>query len=202
MYTRFGLFFLLCIFLTLDAFAQFEGTIAFQRKSKTDTLICTFQVKGDMVKYEEKFTNNAVKRYIVVDLDNGESATVYPSQNRIEREKVPSTANQGTFTIFKKQNTKKIKGRNCEQWIVKNINEKTMFIFYVEKGQYAFYSKFSLFAAHFTDLFHYFSAVANSKGAMPLEAKKTTFLWDVIYDYELLKYEPGIVSDSVFRLPK
>ncbi len=195
-------FLILFCFIGKRSPAQFEGVISFKQKSPKDTLLCNFYVKEPLVKYEEIFTNGSIKRYIVVDLTKGESATVYPSQNLVEHNKLPKVPNSSVFSIEKKENTKQVKGKECLQWIVKNDTQEDMMLFYVYKGDFSFYNKLAPVAVHFSDMFHYFTALQDAQGYIPLKVKKTDKLWKLIKELSLIDINEQNLAVSNFDVPR
>lgn len=201
-FTTLSFFFLLVGLASNSCYAQFEGIISFEQKTAKDTLLCNIYVKEPLVKYEEVFTNGSIKRYIVADLTKGESATVYPSQNLVEHKKLPKIPNNSVFTIEKKNNTKNIKGIICQQWIVKNDTQQDMMLFYVYKGKYSFYHKMAPILVHFSDMFHYFSAIKNNQGYMPMGIKKTDRLWKNLKELKLLAINEQTIPSNNFDVPR
>ena len=188
------------VFIANTTHAQFEGIIEYWQKSVSDSLLCTFTVKEPMVRYEEHFTNGKLKRAIVLNIKTGKGQEVNPMGTvSAIKQYSPNGTGKGSYTVIKKENSKKIDGKDCPQWIVRNESENTMMMFYVYRGEFSFYTPFAQFAHTFSKTFRYFAAAPESENDIPLGVTAAGLLLEKQYTVELKAIKAQKIDDSRLR---
>ncbi len=190
----------------LIASAQsFEGVIEFKKQTSTDTVNYVYYVKGDKVRLDEIGSKSKkVEGSFIIDLKTN-SIVSLSHERKLYIEQAPGTPATitGKSEVKKTGNVKTILGTKCNEYVVKNPDEKVQVTYWMGSGKYDFLFKLlkvlnrkdksSMYLQQLTDadgMFPYLSSQVN------LETGKEEI------KMEATKIQKKTVDANMFAMPK
>ena len=190
-------------FFTLGAFAQFEGTIEFKKKTAFDTIHYVYYIKGDKVRIDEvNGKTGKVEGTFLVDLKAATMISLSHERKMYLEQKPPApTKPAGETKAEKTKATKTILGAKCTEYKVTNTTENTIVTYWLSSGKYTFFSKM-LNVLNRKDKFStYFQQIKGVEGTFPFLATMSALDGKVTESMEVTKVEKKAIDAGKFAIP-
>src|SRR3972149_7495829 len=136
---------------TLVAFAgmlvasaqSFEGVIEFKKQTSTDTVNYIYYVKGDKVRLDEIGSKSKkVEGSFIIDLKTNSMVSLSHERKLfIEQAPGPPATVTGKPEVKKTGTVKTILGVKCNEYVVKNSDEKVQVTYWMGSGKFDFFFK-------------------------------------------------------------
>ena len=128
----------------LIASAQsFEGVIEFRKQTTTDTINYVYYIKGDKVRIDEiGVKSKKVEGSFIIDLKS--STMLSLSHDRklyLEQASGTPAVMTGKADVKKTGNVKTLQGFKCNEYVVKNADEKIQVTYWMGAGKFDFFFK-------------------------------------------------------------
>ncbi|MCC7301725.1 MAG: DUF4412 domain-containing protein [Bacteroidia bacterium] len=194
---------LLLTAFTLGAFAQFEGTIAFSKKTAYDTINYLYYIKGDKVRIDELNSKTGkVEGTFLIDLKAGTMTSLSHERKMYLEQKTPAPSKPaGECKVEKTKNTKTINGYKCVEYKVTNSTENTIVSHWVAAGKFNFFSKM-LKVLNRKDKFSvYFQQIPGMDGMFPMYSTLSAMDGKVTETMDATKVEKKAVDAGLFSIP-
>lgn len=128
----------------LIASAQsFEGVIEFKKQTSTDTVNYIYYVKGDKVRLDEIGSKSKkVEGSFIIDLKTNSMVSL-SHERKLYIEQAPGTPATvtGKPEVKKTGTVKTILGVKCNEYVVKNADEKVQVTYWMGSGKFDFFFK-------------------------------------------------------------
>ena len=181
----------------------FEGVLKIEKTNHFDTVLYTFQVKGNKVHIDEfNISHNSHITYIA-DLENGSIIAINP-QLKVYR---PVEVNNlkpvdlNNYEIIKSENIREINGKQCYQWRVRNKKLNTEIAYWVVKDGFHFYQRLASIFNNIEKLNQFFLAIPDSEGVMPMLVIERSNLRDEKSRMAVTQFVEQKVKEDIFRIP-
>jgi len=128
----------------LIASAQsFEGVIEFKKQTATDTVNYIYYVKGDKVRLDEIGNKSKkVEGSFIIDLKTNSMVSLSHERKLfIEQASGTPATVTGKPEVTKTGNVKTILGVKCNEYVVKNTDEKVQVTYWMGSGKFDFFFK-------------------------------------------------------------
>lgn len=128
----------------LIASAQsFEGVIEFKKQTSTDTVNYIYYVKGDKVRLDEIGSKSKkVEGSFIIDLKTNSMVSLsHERKLYIEQASGTPAIVAGKPEVTKTKNVKIILGVKCNEYVVKNADEKVQVTYWMGAGKFDFFFK-------------------------------------------------------------
>ena len=122
---------------------SFEGVIEFKKQTSTDTVNYIYHVKGDKVRLDEIGNKSKkVEGSFIIDLKTNSMVSL-SHERKLYIEQAPGTPATvtGKPEVTKTTNVKTILGVKCNQYVVKNSDEKVQVTYWMGSGKFDFFFK-------------------------------------------------------------
>jgi len=122
---------------------SFEGTIAFKKQTLTDTVSYIYYVKGDKIRLDEIGSKSRkVEGSFIIDLKTNSMVSLsHERKLYIEQASGTPAVMAGKADVKKTGNTKTLQGVKCNEYVVKNADEKIQVTYWMASGNYDFFFK-------------------------------------------------------------
>jgi hypothetical protein len=122
---------------------SFEGTIEFRKQTTTDTVNYIYYVKGDKVRLDEIGSKSKkVEGSFIIDLKTNSMLSLsHERKLYIEQASGTPATMIGKAEVKKTGATKTIQGVKCNEYVVKNPDEKVQVTYWMAEGKYDFFFK-------------------------------------------------------------
>lgn len=201
--------FLLFLFATAGtviASAQsFEGVIEFRKQTTTDTVNYVYHIKGDKVRLDEIGNKSKkVEGSFIIDLKSN-SMTSLSHERKLYTEQAsgtPATVT-GKPEVKKTGNVKTIQGQKCNEYVVKNPEEKVQVTYWLANGKYDFFLKLLKILNRKDKSALYFQQLTDVEGMFPfLSSQVNLETGKEEVKMEVTKVEKKTIDATKFEIPK
>jgi hypothetical protein len=197
-----SLFILAGIFVSAQSF---EGTIEFKKKTTTDTVNYIYYVKGDKVRLDEiGAKSKKVEGSFLIDLATNKMLSL-SHERKLYIEQAPGTPATvtGKCDVKKTGNTKKILGQNCNEYVVKNPDEKVQVTYWLAAGKYDFFSKLLKILNRKDKSAVYFQQLTGVEGMFPFLSSQINLETNAEeVKMEVTKVDKKTIGADMFEVPK
>lgn len=134
-----GLF--VCAGILFASAQSFEGTIEFRKITPNDTSNYVYFIKGDKIRIDDIGQHTKkVEGSFLIDLKTNKMLWVnYDRKMYGEQATGLPTASTGKFDVKKTGNVKTIQGEKCNEYVVKNADEKIQITYWMANGKFDFF---------------------------------------------------------------
>lgn len=187
--------------LSVAVNAQFEGKIEFLKITPKDTTKYIYYVKGDKVRIDN-LVNKTVKGSSIIDLKTKDSyKALSPTRKMWMVVKTKKSVKDYSATkLTKTKDVKKLKGYECEKWIVTNKDFGTTTTYWMAKGKFDFFEPLIQVVKRKENLSQYLLNVGDLPPYFPIEGYETKGKVR-IQQLRTTKITEEKISDSVFAIP-
>ena len=122
---------------------SFEGVIEFKKQTSTDTVNYIYYVKGDKVRLDEIGSKSKkVEGSFIIDLKTNSMVSL-SHERKLFIEQAPGTPATvtGKPEVKKTGTVKTILGVKCNEYVVKNSDEKVQVTYWMGSGKFDFFFK-------------------------------------------------------------
>ncbi len=122
---------------------SFEGVIEFKKQTSTDTVNYIYYVKGDKVRLDEIGSKSKkVEGSFIIDLKTNSMVSL-SHERKLFIEQAPGTPATvtGKPEVKKTGTVKTILGVKCNEYVVKNADEKVQVTYWMGSGKFDFFFK-------------------------------------------------------------
>jgi hypothetical protein len=181
----------------------FSGKLEFIEKNLYDTLHYIIYINHEKVRIDKIYNDKNSDSYLL-NLKTNEMIALNHKRQLYSTIPINEEKNtiDSTFSIIKTNNEKKILGKRCVQWRVKNRNDNTEITYWVSTNDYGFYYYLSKLWNSHNKYQKYFQIIPNSFGYMPFETVERNLLRDVKSSINLTSITYETVDTSLFIVPR
>lgn len=201
--------FLLFLFATAGtviASAQsFEGVIEFRKQTTTDTVNYVYHIKGDKVRLDEIGNKSKkVEGSFIIDLkSNSMTSLSHERKLYIEQASGTPATVTGKPEVKKTGNVKTIQGQKCNEYVVKNPEEKVQVTYWLANGKYDFFLKLLKILNRKDKSALYFQQLTDVEGMFPfLSSQVNLETGKEEVKMEVTKVEKKTIDATKFEIPK
>lgn len=188
---------------TLGMFAQFEGTIAFTKKTAYDTINYLYYVKGDKIRLDELNSKTGkVEGTFLIDLKAGTMTSLSHDRKMYLEQKTPApTKPAGETKVEKTKNTKTINGYKCTEFKVTNATENTIVSHWLAAGKFTFFTKMMNLLNRKDKFSVYFQQIKGTEGMFPMHSTLSAMDGKVTETMDATKVEKKVIDAGMFAIP-
>lgn len=199
----------LCLLLFSFCYSQnpFEGKIEFLYYHR-DTTKNVYWVKEPFIRLDQlsKNKDGGIEGSFLFNLHTKEIKMISPKRKlwSIHKSTIPPVI-KGKCEVIKTNNTRKITGIDCTEYIVKNTSEDTEISYWIHtSGNYNFFIPLLELWNRKDKPSIYFNQIKNiEKGAMPLlSIEKQISTGRIISKLETIKISKEKLNDTLFTIPE
>ena len=184
---------------------SFEGVIEFKKQTTTDTVNYIYYVKGDKVRLDEIGSKSKkVEGSFIIDLKTSSMLSLsHERKLYIEQASgTPATMN-GKPDVKKTGASKTIQGVKCNEYVVKNADEKVQVTYWMAEGKYDFFFKLLKILNRKDKSAVYVQQITGVDGSFPFLSSQVNL--DTNKEevkMEVTKLQKKAVDASMFEVPK
>jgi len=190
----------------LIASAQsFEGVIEFKKKTSTDTVNYIYYVKGDKVRLDEiGRKSKKVEGSFIIDLKTNSMVSLsHERKLYIEQASGTPATVTGTPEVKKTGNVKTILGTKCNEYVVKNPEEKVQVTYWMGDGKFDFFFKLLKVLNRKDKSAVYVQQLTNVDGMFPfLSSQMNLETGKEDIKMEVTKVDKKTIDTTKFDIPK
>ena len=131
---------LLLFFISNVEANPFEGIIYFQKKDGDQVTFFKFYIKGDNVRIEDVNDEGKLNGILLIDMSKVSLKMLSSSSQLYIEVPVTLETEKADVIVEHSGDTKMINGKECELWKVQNTKDYSRYEFWVNKGEYPFFS--------------------------------------------------------------
>lgn len=194
------------IMLAVASFGQeFEGSIAFVKKSYYDTTHLNYYIKKNRIRID-KYNRQGGKliETLLVNLDK-ETVTALHPEKKLYRplSVVPECqTSKSDYEVKKTGNFRRINGHKCYQWRVRNEKLNTEIAYWVTKIQFDFYDDLLKLLQRTERTYRFYMQIPDKDGYFPMLTVERTLLRDERERLEVKNIARDKISESLFKIPE
>jgi hypothetical protein len=184
---------------------SFEGVIEFKKQTTTDTVNYIYYVKGDKVRLDEIGSKSKkVEGSFIIDLKTSSMLSLsHERKLYIEQASGTPAAMNGTAEVKKTGASKTIQGVKCNEYIVKNPNEKVQVTYWMAEGKYDFFFKLLKVLNRKDKSAVYVQQIADASGSFPFLSSQVNLETNKEeVKMEVTKLQKKTVDATLFEVPK
>lgn len=193
----------LSVFIHISLFSQqFEGKIYFQKKSFSDTVYFTYNIKNTNIRIDEYNSLNEINKSIIFDVVNKTIVALNPHKQlytTITAEK--NNKKNDNCLITKSQNYRIINGYKCYQWRVKNIAKNTEVAYWVAKHEFEYFDELLRLWHSQDNNLDFYLELPNVSGYLPMLSVERTLLRDEKVSMAVINIEKTNIDETIFNIP-
>ncbi|HEY4798218.1 MAG TPA: DUF4412 domain-containing protein, partial [Bacteroidia bacterium] len=175
------------------------------KQTTTDTVNYVYYVKGDKVRLDEIGSRSKkVEGSFIIDLSNNKMVSL-SHERKLYIEQAPGTpaAITGKPEVKKTGNVKTILGTKCNEYVVKNADEKTQVTYWMGSGKYDFFFKLLKVLNRKDKSALYIQQLTGVEGCFPFLSVETNLETNKeATKMEVTKVDKKNVDASKFEIPK
>ena len=184
---------------------SFEGTLEFKKQTPTDTVSYIYYVKGDKVRLDEIGSKSKkVEGSFIIDLKTSSMLSL-SHERKLYIEQAPGTPAvvNGKPDIKKTGNSKTIQGMKCNEYVVKNDEEKVQVTYWLASGKFDFFAKLLKILNRKDKSAVYFGLLTGVDGMFPfLSSQMNLETGKEEVKMEATKVDKKTVGADMFEVPK
>lgn len=181
----------------------FEGTITFIQSNGIDTSYYEYYVKGNKVKVDnfDPKTKN-VEGTFLIDISTKKMTALSPVRKiYFDQPSGAPVKPTGTPKAAKTNNTKKINGYTCTEYVVVNGDEGTKIHFWLAKGRFDFFADMLKILNRKDKFSEYYLQIPSIQGMFPMLATQEDLSGNIKGEMKAQKMDKTTVSDDTFSIP-
>ncbi len=208
----FSLFFSLFFLLPQDFSQSFEGRIFYTKEIYSsadgrkiiDTVFTTFYIKKNIVRMDELDKTHKLLNYWLIDTKNQTVHALDPLHKRYRKMELTNSALSmpDGCEVIKSQNSKKINGYECLQWLVTNRDNNTQIAYWVANGEFNFFDEFLKIMFRSEKVSLYYLQIPESKGYFPMLTEERSLLREMRSRSYVNRIERTSLDENLFQIPK
>lgn len=184
---------------------SFEGTIEFKKQTTTDTINYVYYVKGDKVRIDEIGSKSKkAEGSFIIDLKTNQMISLSHDRKLYIEQGTGTPATMiGKAEVKKTGNVKTIQGYKCNEFAVKNADERVQVTYWLAAGKFDFFLRLLKVLNRKDKSAVYFQQLTGVEGMFPflstqvnLETNKDEV------KMEVTKIEKKVVDGNKFEIPK
>ncbi|HSH50481.1 MAG TPA: DUF4412 domain-containing protein, partial [Bacteroidales bacterium] len=106
------------------------------------------------------------------------------------------------FTVIKTDNIRMIKGKECYQWRVRNVEQNTEVTYWVSESNFHFFNDFIKLLNCTERTFTFYEKIPDSQGFFPMYTVERTLLRKIKKQISVIEINHQKVNDTTFEIPK
>ena len=184
---------------------SFEGTIEFKKHTTTDTVNYIYYVKGDKVRLDEIGSKSKkVEGSFLIDLKTNQMLSLsHERKLYIEQASGTPAVVNGKPDVKKTGNVKTIQGMKCNEYVVKNDEEKVQVTYWLASGKFDFFAKLLKILNRKDKSAVYFGLLTGVEGMFPfLSSQINLETGKEEVKMEVTKIDKKAVGADMFEVPK
>ena len=184
---------------------SFEGVIEFKKQTTTDTVSYIYYVKGDKVRIDEIGSKSKKPEgSFIIDLKTNSMVSLsHDRKVYIEQGTgIPATIT-GNPQVTKTKNVKTILGVKCNEYIVKNTDEKVQVTYWMAPGKYNFFFTLLKILNRKDKSAVYIQKLTEVDGMFPFLSTQLNLETNTVeVKMEVTKVDKKAIDVSKFEIPK
>ena len=184
---------------------SFEGTIAFKKQTATDTVSYVYYIKGDNIRLDEIGSKSKkVEGSFIIDLKTNRMTNLsHDRKLYMEQATGAPAVVTGKPEVKKTGNVKTIQGVKCNEFIVKNAEEKVQVTYWMGSEGFDFFFKLLKILNRKDKSSVYIQQLTGVDGSFPfLSSQINLETGKEEVKLEVTKIEKKSVPSSTFEVPK
>lgn len=182
---------------------EFEGQIDFMQYNGVDTTYYTYYVKGRHIRVDniDPKTSNIEGSYLI-DLSTKKTTALSPIRKVYFDQPSPAPVKpEGTTSVTKTKNTKKISGYTCTEYIVEDKEEGLKISYWMASGHFDFFLDMMKVLNRKDKFSEYYLAIPHAEGMFPMLALETDLSGATKGEMKATKVKEANVMDGTFGIP-
>jgi len=182
---------------------HFEGKINLVQTTLYDTSFFTYYVKGQQVRVDKFDKNKQFVSSLLINLEKEEVFVVSPVKKMYSKLIIDDSPliDKENYEIKKTENCRIVKGVNCYQWRIKNIERNTEIAYWVSQNDFYFFDKMVSLLARTEDSYAFFEKIPGKEGFFPMLSVERTLLRHEKSRTAVVEISKKPVEDNLFVIP-
>lgn len=185
------------------AAGPFEGTITFIQSNGIDTSFYEYYVKGNKVKVDNfDPKTKTTEGTFIIDLTTKKMTAISPVRKiYFDQPSGAPVKPTGTPKAAKTNNTKKINGYTCTEYVVVDAEEGMKIHYWLAKGRFDFFTGMLQVLNRKDKFSEYYLEIPAIQGMFPMLATQEDLSGAVKGEMKADKMDKATVSDDAFNIP-
>ena len=183
----------------------FEGTIEFKKQTTTDTTNYTYYVKGDKVRIDEIGSKSKkAEGSFIIDLKTNQMISLsHDRKLYVEQVTGAPAVMIGKAEVKKTGNVKTIQGYKCNEFAVKNTDERVQVTYWLAAGKFDFFLRLLKVLNRKDKSAVYFQQLTRVEGMFPFLSTQVSLETNKDeVKMEVTKIEKKAIDGNKFEIPK
>lgn len=197
-------FFTGVFFLTLYSYinaSPFEGVIFFQKEVGNEVTYFKYYVKGDKVRIEDVNEGGLLNGILLIDTKNASLQMLSCSAQMYMDVPVAEESEKPKVKIERTGDVKMIQGKECELWKVVNTESFTHYEFWVNEGDYSFFTPMLRMLNRNDNIALAWVSSLMGKGYFPFVGAEYSSTGKLVTKLEVLEIKENEVDENLFDIP-